>query len=84
MYSFLYFPSKNKKFSNYICTVLCHRSHPKELAQRGIDSAIAYVACMASRYDNPIPTWFLAPIDCSKIPEHFADFSVNVYCKYLI
>jgi hypothetical protein len=22
----------------------------------------------ASRYDNPIPTWFIAPIDCLKIP----------------
>ncbi len=22
----------------------------------------------AYRYDNPIPTWFVAPIDCSKIP----------------
>ncbi len=22
----------------------------------------------AGRYDNPIPTWFLAPIDCFKIP----------------
>jgi hypothetical protein len=23
---------------------------------------------LAGRYDNPIPTWFLAPIDCLKIP----------------
>jgi hypothetical protein len=23
---------------------------------------------VAGWYDNPIPTWFLAPIDCSKIP----------------
>ncbi len=23
---------------------------------------------LASRYDNPIPSWFLAPIDCLKIP----------------
>ncbi len=22
---------------------------------------------LAGRYDNPIPTWFLAPIDCLKI-----------------
>ncbi len=27
----------------------------------------AYVAWQAGRYDNPIPTRFLAPIDCSKI-----------------
>ncbi len=23
---------------------------------------------LVGRYDNPIPTWFLAPIDCLKIP----------------
>jgi hypothetical protein len=23
---------------------------------------------LAGQYDNPIPTWFLAPIDCLKIP----------------
>jgi hypothetical protein len=23
---------------------------------------------LAGRYDNPIPTWFLAPLDCYKIP----------------
>jgi hypothetical protein len=28
----------------------------------------AYAARRAGRYDNPIPNWFLAPIDCSKIP----------------
>jgi hypothetical protein len=26
------------------------------------------VCSLAGRYDNPIPTRFLAPIDCSKIP----------------
>ncbi len=35
---------------------------------QGIDS---YSLCsLAVRYDNPIPTRFLTPIDCSKIPEH--------------
>jgi hypothetical protein len=24
--------------------------------------------CLAGRYDKPIPIWFLAPLDCSKIP----------------
>jgi hypothetical protein len=23
---------------------------------------------LAGRYDNPIPTWFLTPVGCSKIP----------------
>ncbi len=32
----------------------------------GIDSAS--LSSLAGRYDNPIPTRFLAPIDCSKIP----------------
>ena len=32
----------------------------------GIDSAS--LCSLAGRYDNPIPTWLLAPIDCSKIP----------------
>ncbi len=27
---------------------------------------------MAGRYDNPIPTRFLAPIDCFKIPARYA------------
>jgi hypothetical protein len=32
----------------------------------GIDSASP--CSLAGRYNNPIPTRFLAPIDCSKIP----------------
>ncbi len=32
----------------------------------GIDSA--NLCSLAGQYDNPIPTQFLAPIDCSKIP----------------
>ncbi len=27
-----------------------------------------YICSLAVRYDNPLPSWFLAPIDCSKIP----------------
>ena len=33
---------------------------------QGID--YASLCSLAGRYNNPIPTWFLAPIDCSKIP----------------
>jgi hypothetical protein len=32
---------------------------------------------LAGRYDNPIPTWFLAPIDCLKIP---ALFESSIIC----
>jgi hypothetical protein len=35
----------------------------------GIDSKESIPpGILASRYDNHIPTWFLVPIDCSKIP----------------
>jgi len=27
-----------------------------------------HLCSLAGRYNNPIPTWFLAPIDCLKIP----------------
>jgi hypothetical protein len=44
----------------------------KLLWSPGIDSREwippAYVLCsLVGRYDNPIPTWFLAPIDCLKL-----------------
>ncbi len=38
----------------------------KLLRSPGIDSAS--LCRLAGRYDNSIPTLFLAPIDCSKIP----------------
>jgi hypothetical protein len=38
----------------------------KRLSSPGIDSA--RLCSLAGRYDNPIPTRFPAPIDCSKIP----------------
>jgi hypothetical protein len=37
----------------------------KLLRSPEIDSSLC---SLAGRYDNPIPTHFLAPIDCSKIP----------------
>ncbi len=36
---------------------------------RGMNSAS--LCSLAGRYDNPIPTRFLAPIDCLKIPALF-------------
>jgi hypothetical protein len=38
----------------------------KLLRSLGIDSAI--LCSLAGRYDNPVPTWLLAPIDYYKIP----------------
>ncbi len=37
----------------------------------------AYEA-MASRYDSPIPTWFLAPIDCLIIPALYKNSPVTL------
>ncbi len=34
---------------------------------------------LTSRYDNPIPAWFLAPIDCSKIPAQYCRGKVYTY-----
>ncbi len=31
----------------------------------------ARLCSLAGRYDNPIPPWFLAPIDCLKIPAEY-------------
>jgi hypothetical protein len=42
-------------------------------AQESIPAA--YVACMWGRYENPIPTRFLAPIDSSKI--QYSSFTPN-------
>jgi hypothetical protein len=39
--------------------------------QRRSGIASASLRSLAGRYDNPIPTRFLAPIDCSKIPAQF-------------
>jgi hypothetical protein len=38
---------------------------PRNRIQRSNSTSLC---CMAGRYDNPIPTRFLASIDCSKIP----------------
>jgi hypothetical protein len=39
--------------------------HKKKISVKGIDSAS--ICSLAGRYDNPNPTRFLAPVDCSKI-----------------
>jgi hypothetical protein len=44
---------------------------------QGIDSAS--LCSLAGRYDNPIHTWFLAPIDCSKIPALHLWYAKNFF-----
>ncbi len=51
------------------------------LRSPGIDSAS--LCSLADRYDNLIPTRFLAPIDCSKIPA-LIDYSWKWHCYLLI
>jgi hypothetical protein len=46
---------------------------------QGIDSAS--LCSLAGRYDKPIPTRFLAPIDCSKIQEQRAERALR-YIKH--
>ncbi len=53
----LYRPTQSPNFKTF--------KEPKNRFQ-GINSAS--LCSLAGRYDNPIPTRFLAPIDCLKIP----------------
>jgi hypothetical protein len=56
----------------------------KLLRRAGIDSASLY--SLAGRYDNPIPTRFLAPVECSKIPAQLSPsflFAVNSDSLYV-
>jgi hypothetical protein len=53
-----YFPLHGK------CAIIC-RDTFKLLISPGIVSAT--LCSLVGRYDKPIPTQFLAPIDCSKI-----------------
>ncbi len=47
------------------------------------------IRALAGQYDNPVPTWFLAPIDCSKIPaptcleptQWLFSYSTYIFCS---
>jgi hypothetical protein len=41
---------------------------PKNRFQGTSSARLCTVCSLMGRYDNPIPTWFLAPVDCLKIP----------------
>jgi hypothetical protein len=47
-----------------------NRNHAFKLDSYQALHLLSSVCSLASRYDNPIPTRFQAPIDCSKIPAH--------------
>jgi hypothetical protein len=63
-----------EKFGNVpsdLNTVLLYTGKTSKLLRSSeIDSKESIPpACVAGRYDNPIPTLFLVPVDFSKIPE---------------
>jgi hypothetical protein len=45
----------------------------------GLSYRPASPCSLASLYDNLIPTWFLGPIDCSKIPALEVDTTAHVH-----
>ncbi len=47
---------------------------------QGIDSA-SQCSLSGGRYDNPLPTRFLSPIDCSKIPAQLAFYVCLTYFR---
>jgi hypothetical protein len=66
---------------------LCNQSpYFKHLWSPGIDSKEwippAYVASRAG-YDNPIPTRFLAPVDCLKIPALAGRYDNPIPARFL-
>jgi hypothetical protein len=44
----------------------------------------ASLCSLAGRYDNPIPTGFLAPLDCLKIPGFGSFYFPNYKCFFLL
>ncbi len=52
--------------SLFVCTTETFREPMNRF--QGIDSAS--LCSLAGQYDNPTPSRFLAPIDCSKVPAH--------------
>jgi hypothetical protein len=44
---------------------------------------LRHVCIMAGRYDNPIPTGFLVPTDCSKIPAQSTPSVTHLHCMGL-
>ncbi len=61
MVSTTFFFTNRRKLRRYFLTFKEPRNRRK-----GNDSAS--LCSLAGRYDNPVPTRFLAPVDCSKIP----------------
>ncbi len=61
-------PSCTKNFATDLKSTGSWDGIFKLLWSPAIDSATASLCSLAGRYDNPLPTEFLAPIDCSKIP----------------
>jgi hypothetical protein len=61
-----------------LCKQSTNFSTFKEPKNRFQGTNSARLCSLAGRYDNPIPTWFLASLDCLKIPALF-DCTVDIY-----
>ncbi len=59
-------------------TVFLNFEEPRNRFQ-GIDSPSQ--CSLAGRYDNPLPTRFLSPVDCSKIPAQLAYYVCLTYFR---
>ncbi len=64
----LYTAQVTKYIGGFLASYSCSPNFEtlKKPKNRGTKSA--RLCSLACRYDNPIPTRFLAPIDCLKIP----------------
>ncbi len=57
-----------KLMSSFQCWILKQSTGARNRVGTELSSRPARLCSLAGRYDNPIPTRFLAPIDCYKIP----------------
>jgi hypothetical protein len=69
VYKYIHFSSLRSKKIVFVFVV--HVMKPRNRFQ-GINSAGQ--CSLAGQYNNPIPTWFLVPIDCLKIPARCWNF----------
>ncbi len=70
-------PPRICSLSPYFSTLMEHRNRVQ-----GINSAS--LCSLAGRYDNTIPTRFLAPIDCLKIPALAGRYDNTILTRFLV
>ncbi len=50
----------------------------QESIPRNDSASLMSLCSLAGQYDNPIPTQFLAPIDCLKIPARITERNIYI------